>query len=219
MSVVARLAPVLVVALCATAIGVAVGGGTSACNIPNGNRTTEIYEPDFLTYKTTIDAILQRRCGTLDCHGQPGRAYRIHGFTGIRLPAEDGGKGLVSGREPTSEAEVGANFRAIIALEPEEMARLVARAGEDPQKLLFIRKAANLERHKGGPVIAPGDDTYACLTAWLRIQTITRISPDEAEEGAPITEDGFVVQVIDPADRAKLSDGDLDRCSKAEALP
>ena len=53
----------------------------------------------FFNQIKRVDPYLQRRCGTLDCHGQPGRAYRIYGFTGFRLYNEDAGLDIVTSSE------------------------------------------------------------------------------------------------------------------------
>lgn len=206
-----RAAPIALLVLAATGLGALVAGGTSACNIPNGNRLTEIHEPDFQTYKQFVDTYLQRQCGTLDCHGQPGRAYRMYGFTGFRLLRDDGGSDLKTGVDVTTEEEIIANFRAIISVEPEEMARLVARGGSDPLKLIFLRKPMELERHKGRRIIAPNDDAFKCITAWLSIRTVRLEEDEETGEMLP--------QVIDPADRLTLTEAAQRSCRAAEALP
>lgn len=34
----------------------------------------------------TVSQVLERRCGTLDCHGDPARSFRVYGRAGLRLP-------------------------------------------------------------------------------------------------------------------------------------
>lgn len=189
-----------------------VGGGsfltgttTSCASPPDNKRYTEILQPDFPTYRDHVDAYLQRRCGTLDCHGQPGRAYRVYGFAGFRLYNLDAG--LVSGQQPTVPEEVLANYQAAVALEPEEMSRLIATQGAEPNKLLLLRKALRLERHKGGPAMAEDDVGYKCVVAWLRIRTVRP------------TADGADFEIIPQEQREKLSARAKADCDEAQNFP
>jgi hypothetical protein len=172
---------------------------------PDNKRVTEILQPDFPTYSTYVDAYLQRRCGTLDCHGQPGRAFRLYGFSGFRLYNEDAG--LVSGLQPTTPAEVIANYQAAVALEPEEMTRLIATQGADPRKLILLRKPLLLERHKGGPAMAEDDAGFKCVVAWLRIRTVRPV---------PGTPD---FETIPEPEREKLSAAGVTFCQEAANVP
>jgi hypothetical protein len=189
-----------------------VGGGTlltgtttSCASPPDARRYTEILQPDFPTYEKFVDAYLQRRCGTLDCHGQPGRAYRIYGFSGFRLYNVDAG--LVSGQQPTIPEEVVANYQAAVALEPEEMSRLIATQGAEPNKLLLLRKPLRLERHKGGPAMAEDDPGYKCVVAWLRVRTVR---PHE---------NGIDWEIIPQEDRETLPEVAQRYCEEAKNMP
>lgn len=184
-----------------------VAGSTSCASTPDTERVTDVIVPDFDSYKANVDNFLRRRCGTLDCHGQPGRAYRIYGREGFRLYNEDAG--LISGVQPTTDAEVIANFQAIVGLEPEEMSRLMATQGADPERLMFLRKPLRLERHKGGPAIAPGDQGYRCVVGWLRVPVI-RVGEDEQGEFA---------EPIPPAERGRMTQSQIDDCRTAESWP
>ncbi len=129
-----------------------------------GIRITTILAPDQAQFDA-VSPVFERRCGTLDCHGQAGRPLRIYSGRGLRLP-NDGG--LAPGIGDTTAAEVAANYRAVIGLEPEEMTRVVA--GVDPPRtLLILAKPLNLESHKGGPAFAPTNDPgEVCFTTWLK---------------------------------------------------
>jgi len=188
------------------AMGLLVTGSTTSCaSAPDNKRFTEVLTPDFPTYRDFVDPYLQRRCGTLDCHGQPGRAYRLYGFTGFRLYNLDAG--LVSGQQPTTPEEIVANYQAAIALEPEEMSRLMATQGTDPNKLLLLRKALRLERHKGGPAMSENDVGYRCVVGWLRIRTVRP------------TSDGLDFETIPQEEREKLSLAAQQACAEAQSLP
>ena len=161
--------------------------GVVACaSAPDPALITIIMEPDFNSYVTYVDPYLTRRCGTLDCHGQPGRAYRIYSREGYRLVTVDDG-GLVSGQQPTTPEEQRANFEALVSIEPEEMSRLMYRQGQDPNELLFLRKPLKIERHKGGPAMALDDPGYRCVTAWLGIPVVDANGPIPADKRVQLT--------------------------------
>ncbi|MFO0736989.1 MAG: hypothetical protein U0270_13970 [Labilithrix sp.] len=188
-----------------------MSGSTSCASSPDRTRATFLLLPDFQTYKESVDPYLQKRCGTLDCHGQPGRPYRLYGFSGIRDQTEEGGSPLVSGQQPTTPGEVVSNYQATIGLEPEEMSRVVARQGQNPNTLIFLRKPLKIERHKGGQLMTEDDVGYRCVTAWLRIRTVRLAGED--------TEDPGAIETIPEEERLKLSAKDKDFCAKAAANP
>ncbi len=160
----------------ALAASVLVGLFAVACaSKPDSDRFTVILAPDQGQFQTqNVSLFLERRCGTLDCHGQPGRPLRIYGSHGLRLQ-NDAGRTPTTG--DTSIEEQVANFRSVVGLEPEEMSRVVASGGGDPTRLLLLRKPLGCttppcesphgERHRGGTVIGQGDPAYICLTSWL----------------------------------------------------
>ncbi len=192
-----RLAVVMTIGGTAMAL-VAMAACASA---PDSERLTVVITPDFDTYVTNVDAYLTRRCGSLDCHGQPGRAYRIYSREGFRLyQLQDGS--LVSGQQPTQPEEQRANFQALVSVEPEEMSRLMARQGDNPNELLFLRKPLKIERHKGGPAMAEDDPGYRCVVAWLQIPVV---------DGAGVP--------IPPAQRQKLSPNGVKNCQLATDFP
>ena len=110
-----------------------------------------------------MSPVFERRCGTLDCHGQVGRPLRIYSGLGLRLPNDAGN---TPGSNATTPDEITANYRAVIGLEPEQMSRV--EAGQIPvTDLLILAKPLMLEAHKGGPAIASGDSAETCITSWL----------------------------------------------------
>jgi hypothetical protein len=105
-----------------------------------------------------VHSALEATCGTLDCHGQPGRPFRLYGEYGLRASAGLSG--------PLTDQELYANFLSAVALQPEEMSRVVA--GEDsPVDLLLIQKPRMTVFHKGGKQMLPGDYMDTCLVTWL----------------------------------------------------
>ncbi len=153
-------------------VGSAIAGAVVACSAPPDTaRGTEVFPPDYNAFKGPVgpSAFLERRCGTLDCHGQIGRPLRIFGQRGLRLVDE---AGLIPGAVPTTDAEQRANFQAVISLEPETMSIVVAE-GVGPERLLLIKKPRLQEGHKGGQITIAGDDGDRCLTSWVIGQTDT----------------------------------------------
>lgn len=115
------------------------------------------------TFRTAgVSAVLERRCGSIDCHGAESRNMRIYSGQGLRLPLD----GSVSGGGDTTLDEITANYQSMMDLEPEATNTFLA-SGGDPNQLLIVKKPLALERHKGGQVMRKGDDTERCLTTWL----------------------------------------------------
>jgi hypothetical protein len=111
-----------------------------------------------------VSDVLHARCGSLDCHGSVARNLRLYGNNGLRLAPSD-----VPGEEgdSTTSAEYGANYAALVGLEPELIDRVVREAGADPERLTLVRKARNREDHEGGEALPPASDGDRCLTTWL----------------------------------------------------
>ncbi len=160
-------------ALSATTI-VAVG---VACGSFDQTAVTEVTGPDFGEFSISstigadgavasagVDVVLEQRCGSLDCHGQMGRALRIFSQSGLRLISQDAAN--VPGGAPTTQTELVANYQAVIGLQPELMTEVVQQ-NAPPTALLLLRKPMQLERHKGGQVIVPGSNAYNCIVSWL----------------------------------------------------
>ena len=120
-----------------------------------------------------VSAVVEQRCGTLDCHGSTFRPLRIYGRYGLRRPEErDAGSELgyaeyyPGGDQPTTDAELQENLVSICGLEPELMTQVVDKTA-DPEVLSFIRKPRLREKHKGGLIWYKGDTGDQCMTNWL----------------------------------------------------
>lgn len=169
------------IAACTVALG-------SACSSFDQNAVTEVTSPDFeqFSYAATVDgsqvvgvdAVLEKKCGSLDCHGQMGRSLRIFGQYGLRLISQDAAN--VPGVQPTTQTELVANYQAVIGLQPELMTEVV-QGNAQPTDLLLLRKPMQLERHKGGPVINQGDSAYTCLLSWLAGNTVDAACTDAVQ--------------------------------------
>jgi hypothetical protein len=143
----------------------------AACYGPDTNPRTEISaDPNarvvvLLPDRASFDGVgkmLAHSCGTLDCHGQVGRNLRLYGFDGIRLAPSDR-----TGGDDTTPAELDANFRSVVGLEPEVMSAVVQDKGAHPEWLTLYRKALGLEFHKGNQVLVADDVGDRCFRSWL----------------------------------------------------
>jgi hypothetical protein len=127
----------------------------------SGQPGTTLAAPLRATYAPVHD-VLQTTCGTLDCHGQLGRNLRLYGGRGLRLLRTDN-----PADNPTTHEEYDQSYWSVIGLEPEVMSDVILDGGRDPERLTLVRKARNLEHHKGGKLFVAGDDRDRCLTSWL----------------------------------------------------
>jgi hypothetical protein len=134
---------------------------TAACSSPYEGETARLPLPspvDFDSVAVTLDS----HCGSLDCHGKPGRNFRLYGYSGRRLDPKD-----VPGGLPTTPKESGVDYCSATGLEPELMAEVLAAHGTRPERLTLIRKARGSEAHVGGTVFEKGSDGDQCLVAWV----------------------------------------------------
>jgi hypothetical protein len=154
-----RLGLVLVVSALAACQGIA--GDSLSTQPRSGQQGGGLMAPARATFQP-VDDVLQGSCGTLDCHGQVGRSLRLYGGRGLRLSPQGN-----SADDPTTPEEYDQSYFAVIGLEPEIMSDVVADHGRMPERLTLVRKARNLEHHKGGMLFAAGDDRDRCLTSWL----------------------------------------------------
>ena len=68
-----------------------------ACDTPNPTEITEVDAPSYDQFKGVnitatqagVSRLLEKRCGTLDCHGQVGRSLRLYGQFGLRFVEGD----------------------------------------------------------------------------------------------------------------------------------
>ncbi len=137
----------------------------TACSAPPDAAQISIVTPDRGQFPP-VSMLLDRRCGSLDCHGARTRNLQVYGCEGLRLGDASPGCRNASGTDTTAE-EHDATFRSLVALEPAVMSAVVQGKGANPELLTFVRKARGTEAHKGGTLITPGDDQDQCITSWL----------------------------------------------------
>ena len=138
----------------------AIAAGAARCAFPDGSATVQAVCPPRAAF-TSVSPFLEDGCGTVDCHGQPSRPLRIMGYYGLRLSPTD-----FPGGNPTTVAEVDANWESVCGLQPELMTSVVM-GQASPGTLLLLMKPLNETHHKGGAVILAGSDGETCLTSWL----------------------------------------------------
>jgi hypothetical protein len=133
----------------------------AGCSAPDSGATTPLVGPDRDAFPP-VQAFLDHRCGSLDCHGSPFRNLRMFGHDGLRFAPGD-----VPGGAPTTDTEVDQTYVSIIGLEPETMAAVVADHGANPERLTLVRKARGIEPHGGGIIMLAGDSRDTCILSWL----------------------------------------------------
>jgi hypothetical protein len=152
--------------------GLAALSTSSSCAIPTNTSTDPIGNlPDKDTFiNKDVSTFMEHRCAGLDCHGQDGRPLRLYSEWGLRLEANKDGS---RNRNATTDDEKAANYRAVVGLEPEDLARCFASKGGDIATLQLVKKPLDIQgggiRHKGGPVLKQVDDDpgWQCLFGFV----------------------------------------------------
>lgn len=109
-----------------------------------------------------VSQVLERKCGTIDCHGDRARSFRLFGRNGSRLDDGD----VVGSTDGTSTAELRENRASACGLEPEQM-HAVVQGDEELETLTLIRKPRLIEAHKGGRVWVEDSPGFVCLSSWI----------------------------------------------------
>jgi hypothetical protein len=149
-----------------------LGSGAPACPSP-GERCLDPQNPACFGEFRVVHQVLERRCGTLDCHGDPARPFLVYGQLAHRRPggeiyAESKDQYFPGGTEPTTPFELMGTHQSACALEPEKMDAVVkGQAGVDT--LTLVRKPRLQEKHKGGRLWGAGTANTGdfCLVAWI----------------------------------------------------
>lgn len=149
--------------------------GTLTCSLlgcsTDSDEKVTLRCPDPEVFRAAVSPYLERRCGSLDCHGDRKRPLRIYGQLGQRHPAESN----IAGGLPTTLVEQDANFSSVCGLEPELMGEVVDDVGNSAEDLLLISKPRGVVEHGGGEVIRQGDPADQCLTGWLGLGSLEQV--------------------------------------------
>lgn len=122
---------------------------------------------DPAAYATAVQPVVERKCGSLDCHGHTARGLRVYGQNGLRIANT---AGRTPGEGATTPEEARATYQSILALQPEKTNAFAAkspRTAEDAYDLTFLAKPLQLERHRPGRSLAKGEPAEQCITSWL----------------------------------------------------
>lgn len=130
--------------------------------------------PNHDVFVQAVSPYLERRCGTLDCHGQMTRPMRIYGQFGLRHPDENN----FSGGAGSTALERDANWAAVCNVDPEPMQQVTLDRGLSADKLLLVNKARGLERHKGGKIVNEQDAGDRCILSWLRLLPAAQVKAE-----------------------------------------
>jgi hypothetical protein len=149
---------VLVITMASVLASIASG----ACSAPPTTNTVSPGGPDRASFGPVAKVLVQR-CGSVDCHGSYYRNMRLFGFGSERLDPSN----VPDSPTDITQAEIDADYDAVVGLEPEIMRQVVAEHGQRPERLTFVRKGRGQENHKGGQRIVPGDPADVCVLSWL----------------------------------------------------
>jgi len=148
-------------------LGVALFGGAATTTLSGAGCVTEADRaPRDVACPSEVDwpivsQVLEKSCGTQDCHGAPARPLRLYGRNGVRLS-----KDSIVGQGATTADELAQNRDSVCGLEPELMAAVVTGDG-DVDTLTVTRKPRLLEAHKGGRVWLDASPGWTCFQSWL----------------------------------------------------
>ena len=129
---------------------------------------------------SAVSSVLERRCGGLDCHGEPARNLRVYGRFGLRLDGRD----VVGGAE-TTDAEVDATYESVITVSPERLSRVTAARGADADGWLVLSKGRGREAHVGGSRLVAGTPADDCVLSWLADSVDTALCAEDDFGPAP----------------------------------
>jgi hypothetical protein len=133
-------------------LAAALLGLVAACTGTNAEVPLPTSVDTPASYAADVHPILEARCATLDCHGDPGRPLRLYAETGLRARAELRG-------QPITMDELAENVRAIAGVDPGAPA---------DSSLVLGKPLADRYAHVGGWLWRSLDEPQpACLRGWL----------------------------------------------------
>ena len=113
---------------------------------------------------TGVEPVLERACGTLDCHGQVGRPLRIYGQYGLRFVDPDAATrpGHAGHDRDRARGQLPGRHRPSAGADDRGRPGQRSRPRRDPPA-----QAAAARAPQGRPVLVEGDDAYNCIMSWL----------------------------------------------------
>lgn len=124
-----------------------------ACDTPQ-QGVEPLPVADVAGFEAAVQPVVTETCGSLDCHGDPGRPLRLYAERGLRLTRE-------LRDQPITAAELELNAAAFIGVSPG--------AVDDHLALLKpLAIGAGGMEHIGGELwSSTADPDYAAIRAWL----------------------------------------------------
>jgi hypothetical protein len=168
--------------LCSAALALVM----SSCSIPTESGELGALPDSKSFIDNGVSTFMERRCGGLDCHGQPGRPLRLYSEWGLRLEANKDG---TRDKRPTTRDEQIANYRSVVGLEPENLEACYRTGGKQKASFQLLLKPLGIEnngiRHKGGPVLRASTDDpgWQCLLGWASGQ----VNKADCDKAATLT--------------------------------
>ena len=162
--------PVGIVLLAALAITALTSA--SCASSPDSKAIAPVNLLDQRTFVSEgVNDFLERRCGTLDCHGNIARPLRVYSATGLRK-TDPTKVGVPRPAGATTDDEKLDNYLSVVGLEPEALTVSGVTGGQYADYML-LKKPLGVEgggvRHKGGPVLrVNGDPGFRCLDMWIQ---------------------------------------------------
>lgn len=151
---------------------IVAGAAASSC-AKDLNATVDNQCPSRDVFEgADVSAYMEKRCGTMDCHGGMARPMRLYGRLGLRYATEEDKQKKednTAGGKATTDEERHFNHQAVCSVEPEKMSDQAKDSGNSADQLLMIKKMRGLEKHKGGKITVEGDPADNCILGWLRI--------------------------------------------------
>ena len=135
--------------------------GCFAARPEDAPESVTVASLDEAAYASLVHPVMEKACGSADCHGREPRGLRVYGKTALRLPGQVG---------ETSPAEIRATYVSIVGLEPEKMNVFVGReprSTDEAYKLLVLAKPLGIERHRPGISLRKGEPAEVCVSSWL----------------------------------------------------
>ena len=153
----------------ASLLALGAASAVSCASSPDDSKQPRLVvdSADPAAFRLGVDAVFERRCASLDCHGTDARGLRLYSANGLRLPNDQGN---APGIGPTTAEEINANYASVVGLQPEKMNAFlekVPRTADDAYQLIILTKPLDLERHKGGAALSKGEPAEQCIVTWL----------------------------------------------------
>lgn len=163
-------------------LSIALLAGVAACNDLD-RPPVSLELGDEASFAANVQAYIGAGCGSLACHGDLGRAFRIHSELGLRLTPQ-------LRDQPISPAEITLNLESIAAVSPDNSGPDNATASQHLILQKGLAEKAGGFAHEGDDIWPDTDDPgYRCVLAWLEGRTADLAQPCD-----------LAYQMVKPAD-------------------